>query len=160
MTGWRLGWAILPRHLLTPFERLAQNLTIAPSTVAQRAAIAAFDCHDELRANVERYASSRSMLLGALNKMGITGLAPADGAFYVWADVEHLINDGRATDTQDLCQRWLEELDVATTPGIDFDQVQGRHVRFASATPAPPGTSKPQSHAWLRGCRERVTMTS
>ncbi len=129
MTGWRLGWMVLPPDLLEPIERLAQNLTIAPGTLAQHAALAAFDCHDELRANVARYAENRRILLDGLPAAGIDRLAPADGAFYVYANVEHLTDD-----SPHLCRRWLDEIGVAATPGIDFDPTRGhRFVRFSFA---------------------------
>ncbi|MEZ5280675.1 MAG: aminotransferase class I/II-fold pyridoxal phosphate-dependent enzyme [Acidimicrobiales bacterium] len=138
MTGWRLGWTILPTELVTPVERLAQNLTIAPSTIAQLAARAAFGCHDELGRNVEVYRLNRATLLDALRSMGFTRLAPADGAFYIWADVSHLCDD-----SQELCKTWLDDLGVAVTPGVDFDPIHGhRHVRFSYA-----GTSRDMSEA-------------
>ncbi len=129
MTGWRLGWMVLPTDLIEPVERLAQNFTIAPSTLAQHAARAAFDCHDELRGNVARYAENRAILLDGLPTAGLDRLAPADGAFYVYACVDHLTDDSQA-----LCLRWLDEIGVAATPGIDFDPSRGhRYVRFSFA---------------------------
>ncbi len=129
MTGWRLGWTVLPADLLTPVERLAQNLTIAPPTLAQLAAVAAFDATAELDANVARYRENRDLMVSRLPEMGLDRLAPADGAFYVWADVSHLTDD-----SQNLCTRWLTELGVAATPGVDFDPARGdRYVRFSYA---------------------------
>lgn len=129
MTGWRLGWMVVPDRLVTPIERLAQNLTIAPSTLSQRAAMAAFDCAEELEANVDRYRRQRRVLLDGLRELGFTDLAPADGAFYVWADVSHL-----GVGSEELCARWLDELGVAATPGVDFDPFAGdRFVRFSFA---------------------------
>ena len=129
MTGWRLGWMVVPEHLVTPIERLAQNLTIAPSSLSQRAALAAFDCTEELEANVARYRLHRGLLLDGLAELGFTDLAPADGAFYVWADVAHL-----GIDSETLCARWLDELGVATTPGVDFDPIAShRALRFSFA---------------------------
>ncbi|MEZ5100136.1 MAG: aminotransferase class I/II-fold pyridoxal phosphate-dependent enzyme [Thermoleophilia bacterium] len=129
MTGWRLGWLVLPERLIAPVERLGQNLYISAPTLSQVAAVAAFDCHEELRANVERYAANRRVLLDGLPGTGLTDLAPADGAFYVWAR-----SDGLAEDSQELCTRWLNELGVAATPGIDFDPARGRsYVRFSFA---------------------------
>ena len=93
------------------------------------AALAAFDCHDELRANVARYAQNRAVLLEELPAAGIDRLAPSDGAFYVYAAVDHL-----GPDSQALCRRWLDELGVAVTPGIDFDPAEGhRYARFSYA---------------------------
>ncbi len=132
MTGWRLGWIVAPEALVTPLERLSQNLTIAPPTLSQIAGLAAFDCKDQLEANVEQYRTNRQILLEGLPTAGIDRLAPPDGAFYVWADVSHLTEDSRA-----LCARWLDELGIAVTPGIDFDPQRGHHfVRFSYARSA------------------------
>jgi aspartate/methionine/tyrosine aminotransferase len=117
MTGWRIGWMVVPPDMLRAVECLAQNLYVAPPTLAQHAAAAAFDCRDELDANVARYAENRALLLDELPKAGIERCAPADGAFYLYADVAHLTNDSR-----DFCQRMLAEIGVACTPGIDFDR--------------------------------------
>ncbi len=132
MTGWRIGWMICPPDLARAVECLAQNLFISPPTLAQHAAEAAFDCTEELEANVARYAANRALLLAGLPKAGIDRIAPADGAFYLYADVSPLTNDSEA-----FCARMLAETGVATTPGIDFDQGRGRaYVRlsFAGAT--------------------------
>jgi aspartate/methionine/tyrosine aminotransferase len=129
MTGWRLGWLVLPEALVVPVERLAQNLVICPSALAQRAAVGAFDATDELERHVARYRRNRSILLEGLAGAGLDRVAPADGAFYVYAEVDHLTGDSLS-----LCRRWLDELGVATTPGIDFDPVRGhRTVRFSFA---------------------------
>ena len=135
MTGWRLGWMVVPDRLRDAATRVAQNVTIAAPTVAQHAALAAFDCTEELEANVERYAHNRVILLDGLRAAGFTELAPADGAFYVWARVDHLTGDREGVaDSQALCARWLDELGVATTPGVDFDPTHGhRFVRFSFA---------------------------
>lgn len=127
MTGWRLGWLVAPPEMFRPLERLAQNLFIAPPTVSQLGALEAFDCAEELDANVAAYADSREILVAGLAEAGITRIAPPDGAFYVYADVSHLGMGSPA-----LCARWLEEIGVAATPGIDFDPEQGdRWVRFS-----------------------------
>ena len=129
MTGWRLGWLIAPAILRTALTRIGQNVTIAAPTLSQLAAVAAFDSHDECEANVARYTRNRRILLDGLPEAGIDRLAPADGAFYVWAQTDHL-----ADDSQALCARWLDELGVAVTPGIDFDPANGhRFVRFSFA---------------------------
>ncbi len=129
MTGWRLGWLVLPPELIDAVERLAQNVIISAPTLSQIAAVAAFDCHDEARANVARYAESRRVLLDGLPAAGLDRLAPADGAFYVYAEVDHLTDD-----SQVLCDRWLDELAIAATPGVDFDPTRGhRFVRFSFA---------------------------
>jgi aspartate/methionine/tyrosine aminotransferase len=127
MTGWRLGWTVLPEELVRPVERLAQNLFISPSALAQHAAIAAFDCRDELEANVARYGANRKLLLAELPTAGFDRLAPADGAFYLYADVRRMTNDAEA-----FCRAMLQETGVAATPGLDFDPVDGRaFVRFS-----------------------------
>jgi aspartate/methionine/tyrosine aminotransferase len=147
MTGWRIGWMVVPEDLAVPVERLAQNLFIAAPTLSQHAAVAAFDCHDELRALVERYAVNRRILLDGLTAAGFDRLAPADGAFYVYAAVDHLTDDAQA-----LCATWLRELGVAATPGIDFDRVGGRHhVRFSFAGDAATMTEAVSRLASWRG---------
>ncbi len=129
MMGWRLGWMVLPDDLLRPVDRLSQNLFISPPTLSQRAALKIFDCVDELEANVRRFAQNRAYLLEHLPKAGFDKLAPADGAFYLYADVRHLTND-----SEDLCRRLLAETGVAITPGIDFDPARGHNfVRFSYA---------------------------
>lgn len=131
MTGWRLGWMVLPDELVRPVERLAQNLFISPSAVAQTAAIAAFEASDELDANVAAYAANRKLLLEELPKVGFrpSDFAPADGAFYLYADVSRFTND-----SVEFCKRMLNEAGVAATPGLDFDPVRGNHtIRFSFA---------------------------
>ncbi len=129
MTGWRLGWMVLPEDLLRPVECLAQNLFISPPTLSQIAAEAAFDCREELNGYVAAYARNRAVLLRELPKAGFDRLAPADGAFYLYADVGRLTND-----SEDFCRRMLAETGVAITPGIDFDPERGhRFVRFSFA---------------------------
>ena len=127
MTGWRLGWMVVPTDLTAAVERLAQNLTVAPPTLAQLAGVAAFDSVPELDGHVARYAANRAVLLDGLAAMGFDRVAPADGAFYVWVDVGDVTDDAEA-----LCATWLAELGVAATPGIDFDPARGhRFVRFS-----------------------------
>lgn len=129
MTGWRLGWLVLPDDLVRPVERLAQNLFISAPTLSQHAAVAAFDCRPELDANVARYAENRALLLEALPKAGFHKLAPADGAFYIYVHVGHLTNDAVA-----FCKEMLETTGVAATPGNDFDPVDGHaYIRFSFA---------------------------
>ncbi len=129
MTGWRLGWMVVPEDMLRPVECLVQNLFISAPTLSQLAACAVFDCHDELRANVARYAQSRQLLLQRLPEAGFDDLAPADGAFYIYADVARLTNDSTG-----FCRRMLTETGVATTPGVDFDPGRGHtFVRFSFA---------------------------
>lgn len=127
MTGWRLGWMVVPPALVDPVERLAQNLTVAPPTLAQLAGIVAFDSVTELDGHVARYATNRAVLLDGLAAMGFDRVAPADGAFYAWVDISEVSDDAEA-----LCATWLAELGVAATPGIDFDPARGHHfVRFS-----------------------------
>lgn len=129
MTGWRLGWLVLPEDLVRPVECLAQNFFISPPSLSQSAAVAAFDCHDELEANVRRYAANRALLLERLPRAGFERIAPADGAFYLYAEVDHL-----TPDSHDFCRRMLAETGVAATPGTDFDPQRGhRFVRFSFA---------------------------
>ena len=131
MTGWRIGWMVLPNDdaYTRAVECLAQNLYISPPTLSQFAAAAAFDCSAELDANVARYAANRKILLDELPRAGLDRLAPADGAFYLYADVRQLTND-----SEEFCRCMLEETGVATAPGTDFDQGRGRgYVRFSFA---------------------------
>ncbi|MEN9803191.1 MAG: aspartate aminotransferase [Actinomycetota bacterium] len=129
MTGWRLGWMVTPEHLREAVDRLQQNLYICASHVSQIAGLAAFDCGDELDAHVRRYAANRDRLIDGLDRAGIIDFAEADGAFYVYADVSHLTDDSMV-----LCNRWLDEIGVAATPGLDFDLSRGhRYVRFSYA---------------------------
>lgn len=132
MTGWRVGWLVAPEELIAPIERLAQNLVLAPPTISQVAALAAFDCDDELKGHLRRYGANREILLEGLPAAGMSRLAPADGAFYAWADVS-----GFGMDSQTLAARWLDETGVAATPGIDFDPGRGgswMRFSFAGAT--------------------------
>ena len=129
MTGWRLGWVVTPPELFEPIERLAQNLYICAPHVSQIAGLVAFDCAKELDLRVDEFAQKRQILLHGLHAAGFDSIAPSDGAFYAYVDV------GKYTDDSwGLCQRWLSELGVACTPGIDFDPLRGhRFVRFSYA---------------------------
>src|SRR5436190_2152508 len=120
MTGWRVGWLVVPGELVRPIERLAQNFFISVPTLSQHAALAAFDCRDELDGHVRRYRTNRDLLLAGLPAAGFDCFAPAEGAFYLYCDVAHLTNDSR-----DFCRRMLAETGVATTPGVDFDRARG-----------------------------------
>lgn len=127
MTGWRLGWLVVPETFIDPLLRFAANLLIAPPTLSLLAATAAFDAHDELAGHLVRYGENRSIMLDGLRAAGMTDLAPADGAFYVYADVSELVPSSTA-----LSDAWLSELGVAATPGIDFDPFHGdRYIRFS-----------------------------
>ncbi|GBE42429.1 aspartate aminotransferase [bacterium BMS3Bbin10] len=129
MTGWRVGWMVVPHALVRHLERLAQNLYICAPALSQYAAIAAFDACDELEANKGVYRTNRDLLLEELPKAGFTDILPADGAFYLYANVRHLTNDSAS-----FAKRMLEETGVAVTPGIDFDTGRGsRFLRFSYA---------------------------
>jgi aspartate/methionine/tyrosine aminotransferase len=129
MTGWRLGWMVVPENLIRASECLAQNIFISPPTLSQLATISVFDCFEELDANVTRYAENRSILLKELPRAGLDQLAPSDGAFYVYADVTRFTND-----SQVFCKKVLAKTGVAITPGIDFDTGRGsQFVRFSFA---------------------------
>jgi aspartate/methionine/tyrosine aminotransferase len=143
MTGWRLGWMLVPEDLRRPVDVLSGNFTICPPVLSQYAAIAAFtpESYAELDGHVARYAANRELLLDRLPKLGIDKLAPADGAFYVYADIGHLTDDSYAW-----CLRLLEETGVATAPGIDFDTQRGNEfvrLSFAgSADEIPEGLAR------------------
>ncbi len=146
MTGWRLGWMVLPPDLIRAVEVLAQNLFISPPTLPQHAAIAAFACTDELEAKVAHYRANRDLLIAELPKSGFVDFAPPDGAFYLYCDVGHMTNDSAA-----FCRRMLDEAGVAATPGTDFDPARGaRYVRFSFA-----GTRDDMSEATRRLARWR-----
>jgi aspartate/methionine/tyrosine aminotransferase len=141
MTGWRLGWLVAPTEMAQAIERLAQSLTISPPTVSQVAGLAAFDCIDQLESNVDRYRANRQVILDGLRLAGLSKMAPADGAFYAWVDVSEF-----GIDSPELCARWLDELGVAATPGIDFDRSAGhRFVRLSYA-----GTTDDMTEAMAR----------
>jgi aspartate/methionine/tyrosine aminotransferase len=131
MTGWRVGWMILPEDVVRPVECLAQNLFISAPHISQIAAEAAFDCHEELQTNVARYGRSREFLLRRLPEAGFTRLSPAQGAFYLFADIAERSNDSVA-----FCKRLLVEVGIAVTPGVDFDRARGNHfLRFSYCGP-------------------------
>ncbi|WP_374634256.1 pyridoxal phosphate-dependent aminotransferase [Ferrovibrio sp.] len=129
MTGWRLGWMVLPEALIRPVECLAQNFYISAPGISQVAGIAALSAYDELEQNVARYARNREILLNELPKAGFDQLAPADGAFYIYADISRFTDDA-----QDFCQRMLRDTGISATPGFDFDRPRGHHfLRFSFA---------------------------
>lgn len=134
MTGWRLGWMVVPDDLVDVVERLAQNLYICAPAVSQVAGLAAFDCGEELDAHVRRYAANRDVLLSGLAAAGVDRCAEADGAFYVYADVGELIDRSGFSDSMALARTWLDQIDVAVAPGADFDTLRGgRFVRLCYA---------------------------
>jgi aspartate/methionine/tyrosine aminotransferase len=131
MTGWRLGWMLLPARLRSAVAALTGNFTICPPAVAQLAAVAAFEPESYAHADAEvaRYRVNRDVLLAGLPELGIDRVAPADGGFYLYADVSHL-----TADSMDFCRRLLADTGVAIAPGIDFDPVDGgRFVRLSYA---------------------------
>jgi aspartate/methionine/tyrosine aminotransferase len=132
MTGWRIGWLVVPPDLVRPIERLAQNFFISVPTLSQHAALAAFDCREELDGHVRRYRANRDLLMAGLPAAGFDRLTCAQGAFYLYADISHVTNDSR-----DFCKRMLQEAGVAATPGIDFDRARGAgtlRISFAGST--------------------------
>jgi aspartate/methionine/tyrosine aminotransferase len=148
MTGWRVGWLVVPPELVRPIERLAQNFFISVPTLSQYAALAAFECKDELDAHVARYKANRDLLMAGLPAAGLDRLTPAQGAFYIYADVSHLTNDSR-----EFCKRMLQEAGVATTPGVDFDRARGAgtlRISFAGSM-AEMEEAVRRLKAWRRG---------
>jgi aspartate/methionine/tyrosine aminotransferase len=133
MTGWRIGWMVVPEAHVRRIERLAQNMFICPPHIAQVAALAALEAEDEAQANLAVYAENRRLLLDGLPKAGFTKLSPADGAFYLYADLEGISSDSLA-----FCRDVLERAHVAVTPGLDFDPRRGHGtLRFSYARSTP-----------------------
>jgi aspartate/methionine/tyrosine aminotransferase len=129
MTGWRLGWAVVPAPLVDVMRRFAANLFLVPPTLSQHVALAAMDCADVLDRHVSTYAANRRLLMEALPALGITRIAPADGAFYLYADVGHLTHD-----SLQWCRDLLDATGVALNTGRDFDSAQGgRFIRISFA---------------------------
>ncbi|HVC54111.1 MAG TPA: aminotransferase class I/II-fold pyridoxal phosphate-dependent enzyme [Stellaceae bacterium] len=129
MTGWRLGWMLVPPDLARSVECLAQNFYISPPTLSQLAAVAAFDCRAELDGHVARYRANRDRLIATFAAAGLGRYAPAEGAFYLYVDVSPL-----SRDSGEFCRRMLAETGVAATPGADFDPIHGDDwVRFSFA---------------------------
>ena len=132
MTGWRVGWLVVPPDMVRPIERLTQNFFISVPTLSQHAALAAFEGRCELDGHVRRYKANRDLLMAGLPGAGLDRLTPAQGAFYLYADVSHLTNDSR-----EFCHTMLREAGVATTPGVDFDRARGSgtlRISFAGST--------------------------
>lgn len=132
MTGWRIGWMVVPEEMLRGIERLAQNLFISPPMLSQVAAEAALDATDELEARRVQYADNRRLLANALTATGKVSIAPPDGAFYLYADVRALTNDSAA-----FASEILKETGVAVTPGLDFDSRDGGRFLRLSFAEAP-----------------------
>ena len=133
MTGWRIGWLVVPEALVRPIERLTQNLYISPAAISQQAALGAFDGIEELEEIKQSYARNRAMLLEELPRAGLSIILPADGAFYLYADVSRFTPDSAA-----FAKAMLKDIGVAATPGVDFDPDRGRnYLRFCYAGPEP-----------------------
>lgn len=129
MTGWRVGWMVVPEDHVRVVERIAQNMFICAPHASQVAALAAMDCDDELQANMNVYRANRALMLSGLKEAGFTSFAPPDGAFYVYADVsEH------TSDSLSFAAEILEKAQVSVTPGLDFDPQRGATtLRFSYA---------------------------
>ena len=148
MTGWRVGWMVVPAEHAQAFERLGQNLFICPPHVSQVAALAALDAEEELQANLAVYAANRALLMEEMPKAGLDRIAPCDGAFYLWADLSALTDDSEA-----FCARMLAEAGVAAAPGVDFDPVRGAgwaRFSFAGST-ADMREGARRLKSWLKG---------
>jgi aspartate/methionine/tyrosine aminotransferase len=129
MTGWRVGWLVLPERLVRPVERLTQNFNISVPYLSQVAAEAAFEGRDEMKGVRAGYQRNRDLLLRELPRIGLGNHLPIDGAFYAFIDIGHLSND-----SAEFCRRMLEEAGVAATPGHDFDRARGnRYFRLSFA---------------------------
>jgi aspartate/methionine/tyrosine aminotransferase len=132
MTGWRVGWMVVPAPLVRPIERLQQNLSISVPTLSQIAAAAAFEGRQEMESVKRGYEENRRILIAGLPQAGLKTFLPADGAFYLYADVSEF-----TSDSFDFAKQMLEQAHVAATPGIDFDPVHGhRYIRFSYARSA------------------------
>ena len=147
MTGWRIGWMVVPEALVRPIDRLHGNLAISVPTLSQIAAEAAFDGRAALDAIKHGYEDNRKILIEGLPKAGLSKFLPVDGAFYLYADVSEF-----SDDSFDFAKRLLEEAHVAATPGVDFDPIDGRHfVRFSYAgSTADMKEAVERIGAWLR----------
>jgi aspartate/methionine/tyrosine aminotransferase len=133
MTGWRLGWLLVPESLQRAVDRLTGNFTICPPVLSQVAAVAAFTPESvaESEGHLVHYSANRTRLLDGLRAIGLDRLAPTDGAFYVYADVSEF-----TTDSLGFCEKLLADTGVAIAPGIDFDPVRGgTYVRLSFAGP-------------------------
>lgn len=142
MPGWRLGWAVLPEHLVDPVSRLAGNVSLCPPHGSQRAAVEAFSEESMAFAasQVETYAAARQQVLDRLPELGWGEVAPADGAFYVYAHIgEHL---AQFQDSPSYCQAVLEQAGVAIVPGTDFDPVGGHEWVRLSLAPGPAAVAE------------------
>jgi aspartate/methionine/tyrosine aminotransferase len=150
MTGWRVGWMVVPERLIRPIERLQQNFSISVPYLSQVAALAAFDGQEEMAQVRAQYARNRDILMQGLPAIGLGRFMPVDGAFYVYVDVSTLTND-----SMDFCRRAIREAGVAITPGLDFDPEEGRrYVRISFAgTEQDMRDAVAKLGAWLTAAR-------
>ena len=129
MTGWRVGWMVVPEDHIRQIERLAQNMFICAPHASQIAALHALDCEDELKNNLNVYKENRKLMIKGLKDSGFTKISSPDGAFYIYADVSKFCND-----SLEFANRVLNEAKVAITPGLDFDPKRGNStLRFSYA---------------------------
>jgi aspartate/methionine/tyrosine aminotransferase len=147
MTGWRIGWMVLPQPLIRAVERLQGNIAISVPTLSQIAAEAAFDGRAEMEAVKHGYEENRRILLDGLPRAGFENILPVDGAFYLYADVSRFCDD-----SFEFAKRMLEETHVAVTPGVDFDPLRGKHfVRVCYAgSAAQMREAVERIGAWLK----------
>jgi aspartate/methionine/tyrosine aminotransferase len=152
MPGWRLGWLVVPADWRADISAYLINMFLTPSTIAQHAALAAFDAPEDLRGAVDVYARNRTRLLDGLAALGIKRIHPPEGAFYLYADVGHVTRD-----SLQFCRRAVDEAGVGIAPGIDFDtQAGGGFVRFSFAvSPAEIETALALLAKWLPNYRDR-----
>ena len=133
MTGWRIGWIIVPKDHVRVVERIQQNMFICASHASQILALGSFECKNELEKNLETYRENRKILLAALSEMGFNNIAPPDGAFYLYIDISAF-----SSDSYDFTIKMLNIGGVAITPGIDFDPIKGKskiRISYARSTP-------------------------
>ncbi len=157
MAGWRLGWLVAPADLLDAAVARMNNLFLTPPSLSQHAGLAAFDCRQELEGHLATYAANREILLAALPDLKLAGpdgqgIAPPDGAFYIWADIAHLLGPDGIADSLTFCTRLLEDTGVAIAPGVDFDPKEGHHhirLSFAVST-AQTHEAIARMRPWMR----------
>ena len=133
MTGWRIGWIIVPKEHVRVVERIQQNMFICASHASQILALGSFESKNELEKNLETYRENRKILLSALPEMGFNNIAPPDGAFYLYIDISEF-----SSDSYDFTIKMLNIGGVAITPGIDFDPIKGKskiRISYARSTP-------------------------
>ena len=132
MTGWRVGWMVVPQNHIRVVERLAQNLFICSPHVSQVAALEAMSCEEELSQNLDIYRKNRQLMMNGLQQMGLESFAPPDGAFYFYIDISQFSDNSLS-----FCNEILEEVGVAITPGVDFDPMRGKttiRISYARST--------------------------